>query len=268
MRSRPSPWFLTPILVLPLLSAALSARAAPGFHVRESPAEVRVETPAYAVSITREGFAWTVFRGGKPVLKSAPGTGPLANGAIIFPDGPPQPAAALKSVDRAPDRLVLEYGSARKKTALRVEVRPLPDRVRITTVALHRDPPLHAVGSTLRFEMAPSGRWYGGGFQGWRGKQALPLNEARIETPGFIAFGKTQASPFWYSTSGAGVWVRTPRDFAYAVNRVQDGKSDGLISVGMRATTLTYDLLVAADIREIVRAFLREVGYPSKTPPD
>ena len=125
MRPRPSLELLTPSLALLFLFPASSvAGAAPAaFTVRESPAEVRIETPAYAFAITREGFGWSVFRGGKLVLKSAPGTGPDANGAILFPDGPPQPATTLKSVERAGDRLVLEYGSARKKTALRVEVR-------------------------------------------------------------------------------------------------------------------------------------------------
>src|SRR4029079_13376458 len=143
----------------------------------------------------------------------------------------------------------------RAKTGMLVELRPQADRMRVTTIGMHRDPPLHSLGSVLRFRLGSKARWYGGGFQGWRGKLVLPLNDARIETPGFVAFGKTQASPFWYSTDGAGVWVRTPRDFRYSVNRVQAGKPDGLVSVEMPATTLTYDLLVAADVRALVRTF-------------
>jgi hypothetical protein len=260
--------FLLPALAL-LASTALArpAAAAPAYTLRESPTELRLETARYVLAVTREGFAWTLFRGGTPVLKSAPPTGPTANGAMLFPDAPELPTK-IKTVERGADRVVIEYAANRRKTSFRVELVPLADRVRVTTIALHRDPPLHAIGSTLRFAMAPSGRFYGGGFQGWRGKLVLPLNEARIETPGFIAFGKTQASPFWYATNGAAVWVRTPRDFAYAVNRVRDGKPDGLISVEMRATHLTYDLLLAADIREVVRTFLREVGYPAVVPPD
>ncbi|HXU80310.1 MAG TPA: glycoside hydrolase family 31 protein [Polyangia bacterium] len=249
-----------------LLTTAGAAQAAPSFTVVEGPAEIRIETSAYSLAVTREGFAWTLSRGGTVVLKSAPASGPSANAAIPI-EGKPERATALKTVDKQGDRVVLEYGASRKKTAFRVEIRPLPDRARITTVALHRDPPLHDIGSILRFELG-LGRWYGAGFQGWRSKLALPLNDARIETAGFVAFGKTQASPFWYSTNGVGVWVRTPRDFRYAVNRLRDGKPDGLIHVEMPATTLTYELIVAEDVRSIVRGFLKEVGYPKVTPPD
>jgi myogenesis-regulating glycosidase len=256
----------TPLGLL-ILAAAGSAQATPAsFTVTEGPAEVRIETTTYALAVTREGFGWTLSRGGTPVLKSAPPNGPAPNGIMLI-EGKPERATALKTVEKQADRVVLEYGASRKKTAFRVELRPLPDRVRVTTVALHRDPPLHDIGSTLRFDLG-LGRWYGAGFQGWRSKLALPLNDARIETAGFVAFGKTQASPFWYATNGAGVWVRTPRDFRYAVNRIINGKPDGLIHVEMPATTLTYDLIVADDVRAIVRAFLKEVGYPKITPPD
>ena len=247
--------------------AAGAAQAAPlNFTVDEQPAEIRIQTPAYTLAVTREGFGWSLSRGGTVVLRSAAPGGPSPNGIMLI-EGKPERATALKTVERQPDRVILEYGASRKKTAFRVEIRPLADRARITTVALHRDPPLHDIGSTLRFELG-LGRWYGAGFQGWRSKLALPLNEARIETGGFVAFGKTQASPFWYATNGVGVWVRTPRDFRYAVNRNSGGKPDGLIHVEMPATTLTYELIVAEDIRSIVRTFLKDVGYPKVTPPD
>ena len=256
-------------LLLSLLLVAASARAAapsPSWKMTEAPGELRIETARYTLVITREGFGWTIERAGTPVLRSAPPTGPAPNGVLLI-EGKPERPTTLKSVERVGDRLVLEYDATRKKTALRVEIRPLEDRVRVTTIGLHRDPPLHDLGSALRFQLAP-GRWYGAGFQGWRSKLTLPLNEAYIETAGFVAFGKTQASPFWYATSGVGVWVRTPRDFRYAVNRVHDGKADGLISVEMHATTLTYDLLVATNVRAVVRAFLHEVGAPRAVPPD
>src|SRR4051794_26702955 len=178
-----------------LLAAAGAVQAAPvNFTVAEGPAEVRIETAAYSLAVTRDGFGWTLSRGGAPVLKSAPATGPSANGLMSI-EGRPEHATTIKTIEKQADRVVIEYGASRKKTAFRVELRPLPDRMRITTVALHRDPPLHDIGSTLRFDLG-MGRWYGAGFQGWRSKLALPLNDARIETGGFVAFGKTQASPF------------------------------------------------------------------------
>ena len=236
------------------------------FTVEERPGEVRLTTDGYALSVTREGFAWTLYRGSEAVLLSAPPKGVTANGSLIF-DRLPEPPGTLQNVEKLADRIVLQYAHPRRKTHLLVELEPRPDRVRVTTIALNRDTTLHEAVSTLRFQMAPSGYWYGGGFQGWRDKQVLPLNQARINTPGFIAFGKTQASPFWYSTKGVGVWVRTPQEFGYSVNGLWQGRPDGLISVVMRATHLTYELLVKQDIREVVQTFLQDVGYPKKVPP-
>jgi hypothetical protein len=248
-------------------SEAAPARPPTTFTVADGKDEVRVETAGYVLAVTRDGFGWTLRRPGGQVLASAPAAGPSANGALLV-DGVERPPGKLKSVERGEDRVVLEYEVPAKKTALRVELQPLPDRIRVTTIGLHRDPGLGSLVSSLRFALGWSAQWYGGGFQGWRSRLVLPLNDARIETPGFVAFGKTQASPFWYSTAGAGVWVRTPHEFRYAINRLRDGRPDGLLAVEMPATTLTYDLMVAADVRAVVRAFLGEVGYPKKTPPD
>ena len=82
---------------------------------------------------------------------------------------------------------------------------------------------------------------------------------------GTIGEGDT---PFWYTTKGVGLWVRTPLDFRYSVNEVVDGKKDGLLRVAMPfASALEYDLFVAKDVREVVRRFTREVGYPRRVPP-
>jgi hypothetical protein len=249
-----------------LLVIAPPVAAAPAFELAEAPNEVRLKTDGYALAITREGFGWTLYRGNEAVLRSAQPDNATPNGVLLFEETPER-AGKIKKIDRQVDRVVIEYAFAKPKTGMLVELRPLADRVRITTTGLHRDPPLHSVGSALRFELGGKHQWYGGGFQGWRGKLVLPLNQAHIETPGFVAFGKTQASPFWYNTGGVGVWVRTPRDFRYAVNRAQAGKPDGLVSVEMRATSLTYDLLLAADVHDLVRTFIKEVGYPVVTPP-
>jgi alpha-glucosidase (family GH31 glycosyl hydrolase) len=252
-----------------LLLAPATSWGAQAFQVTESPNEVRIDTSSYAFTVTREGFAWTLRRpgGGAVLLQSAPADGPAPNGALVV-EGAERAPGKLKTIERAGDRVVLEYEVAARKTSLRIELEPRADRVRVTSIALHRDPGLADLVSTLRVTLGTGNLWYGGGFQGWRSKLVLPLNEARIDTPGFVAFGKTQASPFWYHTGGAALWVRTPHEFRYSVNRMRSWRADGLLSVEMPATTLTYDLLVAADVRAVVRAFLAEVGYPRKTPPD
>jgi alpha-glucosidase (family GH31 glycosyl hydrolase) len=52
------------------------------------------------------------------------------------------------------------------------------------------------------------------------------------------------------------------------VNEVAGGKRDGLLRVAMPlASALEYDLIVAKDVREVVRRFTREVGFPRRVPP-
>src|SRR6187200_3250350 len=95
-------------LGLLILAAAGSAQAAPvAFTVVEAPAEVRIETPAYALAVTREGFGWTLSRGGTTVLKSAPPNGAAPNGIMLI-EGKPERATTLKTVEKQADRVVLE----------------------------------------------------------------------------------------------------------------------------------------------------------------
>ena len=73
------------------------------------------------------------------------------------------------------------------------------------------------------WKLDPSGAWYGGGLQGFRDPQVWPLNEASLVKPGFLASGVSQATPFWYTTKGVGLWVRTRLDFRFSVNEVVGG---------------------------------------------
>src|SRR4051794_10148903 len=100
-------------IVFALVALASPAVAAPAYVLRETPSEVRVETPGYTLAVTREGFAWRLLRGEAIVLQSAPGTGTNPNGAILFPDGPELPTR-IKTVERADDRVVIEYEAKRK----------------------------------------------------------------------------------------------------------------------------------------------------------
>src|SRR4051812_36671411 len=172
------PFFLLAFLLAlaPGASAgqASPARAAAAFNLVETTDEVRVETTAYVLAVTREGFGWTLRRPGGQVLTSAPAGGPTPNGALVV-DGGERPAGKLKAGERGDDPGGLGYQGPARKNARRVELEPMADRVRVTTIGLHRDPGLGALVSCLRFALGWSARWYGGGFQGWRSKLVLPL---------------------------------------------------------------------------------------------
>src|SRR5437773_2637782 len=103
-------------------------------------------------------------------------------------------------------------------------------------------------------KLEPSGQWFGGGFQGWRDPLVLPLNDARIAKKWFLADENTQGTPFWYSTKGIAVWVRTSYDFQYSVNAEANGTPDGLLRIEVPlASELRYDILLAPDLRQVLQ---------------
>jgi alpha-glucosidase (family GH31 glycosyl hydrolase) len=248
-----------------LLVLAAALPAAP-FDVRETPEGVAILTRGFEARFARQAATLVVVREGRTVLDGWAASGP--GGA--FPKGPgTQTIGALlratsegKGVDEA---VVLDYATSVKDSVARIEVRPFDDALRLTVRLLVSEADM-VPGFAWKLEA--SGFWYGGGFQGFRDPQVWPLNDASMVRPTFLVSGLSQATPFWYTTGGVGLRVRTPLDFRYSVNEVVDGKADGLLRVSMPlASALEYDLMVAKDVREVVRRFTRDVGYPRRVPP-
>ena len=111
------------------------------------------------------------------------------------------------------------------------------------------------------------GAWYGGGFQGYRDRQSLPLNHASITSRLFFAQGASQGTPIWYSTRGVAIWIKTPHDFTYSIG-APAGQNDAVLNVEMPgASSLAYDILIAPDVREMLRRVNREIGFARSVPP-
>src|SRR4051794_33762238 len=87
----------SPALAAPPWTPPAPAPAPPpvAFTVKEDPGELRLETAAYTLVVTRQGFGWTMLRGGAPVLKSASPTSATPNGALVI-DGTMERPTALK----------------------------------------------------------------------------------------------------------------------------------------------------------------------------
>lgn len=227
-------------------------------QLRETPTALLLDAPGYTVEIAREGFSLRILRNGETILESAqPGD---AQSNLGFTKNGPQRVTTLVSHQPIPGGLALEYNTTYGATA-RVELRPSTGVLGVTTWVLDMDGYL---APSMRYRLDPSGLWYGGGFQGFRDPQIFPLNQARIQKNGFLAEGTTQGTPAWYATKGVGLWVRTPHDFRYSIN----AGGDGLLSVEMPGvSSLSYDILIGAHIREVIDRINREIGWPQSTPP-
>ncbi len=241
------------------------------FRVVERADTVSLVTPALCVDVDRDGAGLVVRRAGKVVLESARGDDPASNMGFMLV-GNAERVTKLSSVRRVGDAVVFDFDTTSSGATARLELRPRDGAVRVTTwvILLENSPlPVGTVASpAMRYKLAPSGLWFGGGFQGFRQPATFPLNDARLSTEGFIESGVNQATPLWYSTEGVALWVRTPRDFRYSVNLERAGAPDGLLTVEMPgASSLAYDIVVGSDIRDVVRRVVREIGFPRAAPP-
>ena len=241
---------MKPLLAFAAMFAGISAAQTWSFE--ESGTALAIRTPAYVLTIAREGAGLKLERAGEAVLESAQPRS-FENRA-----GAASQVGKFKSVARTPEAVTLEFETTLKDASALFEIRPHPDSVSITEWVMAQGAELT---SFLAFRLAPSGLWYGGGFQGWRDPQVFPLNEARISGKWFLADGNTQGTPAWYTTKGVAVWIRTPHDFRYWFE-------NGLFRASMpAASAITYDILAARDIREVSLRMIRAIGLARSVPP-
>jgi alpha-glucosidase (family GH31 glycosyl hydrolase) len=244
------------LLTLLLCTGAL-AGAAP-LTVKENADSLAVAAGGYELTVDRAGFGFTVNRGGRVVLQA------------------PRLRTTLKMFAHRVegDRLIVDYAVPRKGAGVtlgegqpeqaglaRVEIAPRAKSIGFTLWRLDAD---NRPAPGFQIRLAPSGQWYGGGFQGWREPQIFPLNAARIKPRWFLAEGNSQGTPAWYATAGVAVWVRTPHDLMYSINH----NGDGLLAVEMpAASALAWDVIVEGNIRDAARHIVSAIGLPKTTPP-
>lgn len=223
-----------------------------------------VKTADYDLSVTRDGFAYSLQKRGEKVFETSQSADAAQNFSFTNFAGKTERIAALTNFTRDGKTLVLTYATTMKPVAARVEIRPLEKAVRVTTHLVSEE---YGLVPSMRFRLEPSGEWYGGASQGWRKTHAYPLNSAHLDREGFLSDSTSQGSPLWYSTKGIGVWIRTNRDFRYSVNKQIGGKDDGLLSAEMPNTSvLAYDIFVDDNLRDVVRRIVKEIGYPRVVP--
>ena len=226
--------------------------------------DVMLRESNYVARISKDAFVITLTRGNETVFQSG-GPEDAAMNLDFVKDGKRQRVSKLRSVEKKGDTYVLNYATTDRDADARVELRPEENVLHVKSWILYS---ASSPMPSAAFKLEPSGQWFGGGFQGWREPLVLPINDATIKKKWFLADGNTQGTPFWYSTKGIGIWVRTPYDFYYSVNADNNGKPDGLLRFEMPiASELRYDILMARDVRQILQRIVKEIGYPETTPP-
>jgi myogenesis-regulating glycosidase len=251
------------LLALGLVLAPFSFSLA-AVTIEKGPTELSVRTSFYQASIANEGFQITLRRGTEIVLQSAgpadsyPNLGFVAHGAQ-------QHLTKLSSFHQSGSMATLEYDTTVSGVTARVEIQAEEDQLHFRTWLLCSD---NTYAPSLRYHLDSYGLWYGGGFQGYREPHAYPLNNAKITPRMFFAQGASQGTPIWYSTKGVAIWVTTFHDFNYSINDLVSGRPNGLLDVEMPGvSSLSYDILIAPDVREVLRRINRKLGFPQTVPP-
>lgn len=228
--------------------------------IAENADKISVRTDSYRLEISRDGYEIRLLRGETVVFQSAGRDSATQSLAFQVGDRQEHPTK-LKSLLKDGDKLTLTYDTTATDVTARVVIEPEADRIRFHAWILNSDAPYPP---RVTFQLAV-GKWYGGAFLGYREPHAYPLNEAKLSRRLFYAQGASQGTPFWYSTCGVGLWVRTPHDFSYSISTDTTTAELSLEMGGV--SELSYDLLVAKDVRELLRKVNREIGWPSTPPP-
>jgi len=252
-------WFHRAALLLATL-AGHSALMLGSTSVTESVETVSIRTDAYRLDVSREGYALKLFCGETLVFETASKDSPQPNLGFLMGDKL-QRVTKLKTIEKTEGKVTLVYDTTTADVTVRVEIVPEADRIRFHTWILNSDMP-YPPGITLR--LFP-GQWYGGAFLGYKEPHTYPLNDAKVSKRLFFAQGASQGTPFWYSTSGVGVWVKTPHDFSYAIDRDGDFPELSLQMEGV--SEIAFDLMVAKDVRALLQTVNREIGWPKVVPP-
>ena len=249
-------------IVIVAMMLIVVAPATGSVTVRNTTSELTIQSSAYRLTVLHDGFEVRVQRGDDLILQSSAKTDPSPNLGFIAA-GAPQHLTKLVSFKESNGTVWLEYETSLSGVTARVEIRAEEDRIHLRTWLLNSDT---AYSETFSYKLS-AGAWYGGGFQGYRDRQTLPLNSANITPRLFFAQGASQGTPVWYSTRGVAIWVKTPHDFAYSIG-APAGRSGAVLDVTMAGVSaLAYDIVVAPDIRELLRRINREIGFARVAPP-
>ena len=226
--------------------------------------DVVIRMGNYLTRISKDTFVISVSRGEELIFETGR-PGDAATSLEFSRDEKPQHVTKLTRVEKNGNTYILSYDTTHKDVVARVELQAEENVLHVKSWILDGSA---SPTPNAAVRLAPSGDWFGGGFQGWRDPLVLPVNDAHIRKKWFLADGNTQGTPFWYSTKGVGVWIRTPFDFKYSVNEEASGKRDGLLRIEMpNSSELRYDILLDSDLNVLLRRIIKEIGYPAKTPP-
>jgi len=226
--------------------------------VKKRAGHIEAATRRYVLVLDKQPFRLSVERLTPPrkVVLASPAQGAPAGtvtiGSVTLPFGD------VQSFSAQADELELRLSTPRQGTAVICRMRLNPERidVRVRVEGLEN---VDRLGEN--FLLASAGHWFGGDITA---AYLWPLETHEWSADPFLATSN-QASPFWMTSSGVGIFLDTYGDIAASINR----DADGLFRFAfLHASTMDYTIFIGQNISEARDAFAAHVGKPRKRPPD
>ena len=229
---------------------------AQGFTIGEDKNSIVIDTPDYRVQLYKSPLQFAVLKGEKKILAGkAPATS--QNFAYFVRGGEKRYLTDVKSWSAGIDRVFLTVATT--VTGVDAEI----------TLSLHKnyiDFRWHTNDFIANNEMGyffslkTSGHWYGGNVTS---AHNWPLESGDIRLDPFLSTSN-QTAPVWFTSSGAGIFVKTYRIMGFSIN----GEHKGLFNLNIKNTNeFSCQILVGDNIVDAYYTFIDLVGKPKTVPP-
>jgi alpha-glucosidase (family GH31 glycosyl hydrolase) len=247
------------MVVVAMVAPSVDGAVAVDDEVITVPVPARGGGPGYTLEIQRDPFAISTVRHGDVVLRTT------SDEVAAFDFSTPSGTVAVTSVvdDRWSDgTLHLTLATTSPEYTVDVALTPKADRYRLVAT-VDGD----ASWIAAHYRMAPSGHWYGHGEAttdqgGPYRDQPWPLDTGRVLDTAFGPASYEMVEPFWFTQSGAGLYVDTDHLMTASIGGYQAGVAGLLVN---DSATFDHTVFVERDPRSVYADYLGITGGPTKS---
>ncbi|WP_214317574.1 TIM-barrel domain-containing protein [Nonomuraea sediminis] len=214
-------------------------------------------SPGYTIDLATDVLTLTTRRAGKTVLDSPGGD---AGGLRFRSGGQWQHATRVTGWTWRDGALIVTSDSTLQGATVQARLTPKADRYQLSWVVQG--------GSSdrlgLAYDLKSAGHWYGHGETetpqgGPYTDQPWPLSSGTVKHAAFGPASYEMLDPFWYTSSGAGLWVDTGATMDVSLNA---GEGQFVVESPNRYQATVF---VEANPREVYRDYIGIVGKPRQS---
>ncbi len=242
--------FLLKFFALSVLLMIPSLVIAKNYTIINSGKRIEVKAYTYSISISKTEPGFTTSLNDRVILRTSD------DSAVFFQrNGKTYIFDKLIGVDGSSDTLHLRYLSSASNVKGMLDFVFFSDHY---SMFFHTNATNDKLGYNVSIEK--DANWYGGNITS---AQNWPSNMYSFEVDPFYSTSN-QTSPIWYSSSGAGLLVRTMSTMGYSFNK----NKQGVFSFHVKNTTnLELVITLGKTIKDSFESMAGIIGKPSQVPP-